>query len=208
MINKKQIIRWLRCVSGSVLPILFWILLTLGFDKPYIAILTFAAAMLHELGHIFAAMLTSKGVKGFFGRLNGFRIRLFPSTSYLSEAIIILSGPLTNALVGLVLIAFDGTEGYLFIFGGINLLSAISNMLPIEGYDGYKLLTLLGACAGTDALNRYAECISLFITVTTVFSSLYLLLRVGVGYWVFAVFFTALITKTAGNQKRKAKVSI
>ena len=201
MIGKSKLIRALKHLSGSLLPMLFWILLTFGFDKPYVAILSFSAAGLHELGHIVAALLTDVAATGIRGRLNGLKIRLSPTASYKSRAIILLAGPATNIVIGSALILADRNGGYLFLFGAINLVTAVSNLLPFEGYDGYGLLSLIATAGGLEGLQQKIKSLSLLLTALTAFFSLYLMMRLGVRYWIFAVFFTALITKTAQKGK-------
>ena len=71
MLTKHGLLKFMNYLSSSLLPMLFWILMTFGFDKPYIAVLTFCAAMLHELGHILASVLTKVGTGGINGKLNG-----------------------------------------------------------------------------------------------------------------------------------------
>ena len=49
--------------------------------------------------------------------------------------------------------------------------------------------------------------LSFFFTAIITLLSLYLLMRVGVGYWVFAVFFTSLISKTAEDSNPDKNVA-
>ena len=99
-------------------------------------------------------------------------------------------------------------DEYRKLFGEINLLTAISNLMPIEGYDGYRVLCELGASVGNFSLASVMRYLSLLFSIVVVFFSLYLLLRLGVGYWLFAVFFTSLISKIAEGVKSQEKNSI
>ena len=47
-----MMIKILKTLSESILPIFFWVLMIFGMDVPYIAILTIIAAVIHEIGHI------------------------------------------------------------------------------------------------------------------------------------------------------------
>ena len=185
---------------------LFWILMTFGFDKPYIAVLTFCAAMLHELGHILASVLTKVGTGGINGKLNGLRIKIPHTANYPKSLLIILAGPLTNVLVALPLLLI-GDNDYIRMFGLINLLTALSNLLPVEGYDGYRLLCELGSSAGIFKINTVMKRLSFSLIIAITLLSLYLLLRLGVGYWLFAVFFTSMISKSAeAENSRKGRI--
>ena len=194
--KKNKLLTILRYLSGSLLPMLFWLLLSFGFDKPYIAILTICSAAVHELGHIIATLASQVGVRGLNSKLNGLKIEISGQVDYGKTLIIILAGPLSNLIIGVTTLLLCSSNEYIRLFGEINILTALSNLIPIEGYDGYRLLCELGYSAGLFKINMQLKRLSFFFTSIITFLSLYLLMRVGVGYWVFAVFFTSLISKT------------
>ena len=84
----------------------------------------------------------------------------------------------------------------LFLFIILNLLSAVSNLLPINGYDGYRIMDASFSLIMRDVKKKDSLLIliSLFLTSSAVFFSLYLILRFGEGYWLFALFFLSLLT--------------
>ena len=92
---------------------------------------------------------------------------------------------------------FAWRSEYLSLVALINLATAISNLIPVEGYDGYgmieSLLYLFGR--GTGALRT----VSFIITSVFVFISLYMIGRFGVGYWVFFSFFVFFIKHIRKN---------
>lgn len=178
----------------AVLPALFWLAIIFGFDKPYIAILTLIAAAIHEAGHIAAISLLKKESLSLPRAITaGFRIKV-RNLSYKEEAVIALAGPFINLAVGfLTLMIFSASE-YMTAFALINLLTGFSNLLIIEGFDGYKavnaiLSEILPIYKSDDITKKISFALSLILT----FFSLYLLLRFGEGYWVFAVFFCIAI---------------
>lgn len=184
-----------RHLSEEILPLFFWVLMIFGFDAPYMAILTILSALLHELGHIIAIMLVGRIRGRLRAHLSGFRITA-EGGGYIDDIISLAGGPAINLLAFLLcLLLSSGAEGYIMTVGGVNLITAISNLLPVEGYDGYniilKLLYIREAANGIRALEAISFCISIVFT----FLSLYLLLRYGEGYWVFGVFFSILLGK-------------
>lgn len=182
-------------LSEEILPIFFWVLMIFGFDAPYMAILTILSALLHELGHIISMMLVGKVRGRLRTHLSGFRITA-NGGGYIEDIITLLGGPTINILAFLLCFALSrGQEGYIMEVGFVSLITAISNLLPVEGYDGYniilKLLYMKEATGGV----RVLEAISFGISIAFTFLSLYLLLRYGEGYWVFGIFFSLLLGK-------------
>ena len=131
---------------SKILPLLFWALLILGFDCLYVSVLTALAAAIHECGHLIFAPSHKKATLP-RADISGFRIKI-SGMSYKEELITALGGPLINILLGGIFLLFFGNSpfaNYAKVFGIINLLTALSNLLPIEGYDGYKILLCIGA---------------------------------------------------------------
>ncbi len=190
----KKTVRHLRHLAESVLPLLFWVFLIFGFDSPDIAVLTITAAIIHELGHISALTLSCRSAE-LRSHLSGFRIKASLS-GYKEDILLLAAGPAANIAVFVILSPFLGPgRGYIAQIGFVNLLSAISNLLPIEGYDGYGILRCIASSKnsslGLQALYICSFCFSVLFTLV----SLYLMLRYGGGYWIFAVFFITLLGK-------------
>lgn len=190
------LLRILALFANSVLPMLFWILLIFGFDVPYIAILTIICALIHELGHILAISYMSSDSEIPSGHLSGFRIRRQSTLGYRKEIIILAMGPLFNIAVFLLTLLFEGAlSGYVRIFGILNLATAISNLLPVEGYDGYGILSEIFMSRGNYRMLKRLEAFSFLFSITVTFFSLYLIDKFGSGYWIFGIFFAIMLTK-------------
>ena len=162
---RREAIRVARWLADGVLPLLFWVFMIFGFDEAHIAILTILSALIHELGHI-AAIMALRLERG--GRLSahisGFRIQKAAS-GYLGELIVLMAGPLSNLLVFLLTLPFwEALSGYIALLGSINLATGISNLLPIEGYDGYGILSRLLLASGKISAIMYLEYLSFFIS--------------------------------------------
>ena len=193
--TRYRIIELLRLFSDSVLPIIFWISVIFGFDAPYVAILTIICAIFHELGH-YLAIVISGGKGALRGHSSGFRIARCDTAAHRKEILVLLSGPLANILLFLITLPFgNALGGYLSTFAFINLATGLSNLLPLEGYDGYGALSELFATWERYDLIRRLESLSFIFSISLTFVSLYLIDRFSEGYWIFGLFFFMTLSK-------------
>ena len=189
----------------KILPLAFWILLIFGFDSAYMAILTIIAALIHEGGHLIAtAPFSKKRSKIPRSNIAGFRIDT-NALSYKEEFVAALGGPIINLVIGLIFIFLPFSQNfktYAYMFGILNIMTMISNLLPIEGYDGHKALSALIAVFFGDSLMSEVilHWISFFFSAIMTFLALYLMLKLGEGYWIFAVFFSVMLSAIIKKQ--------
>lgn len=105
------------------------------------------AAILHELGHIFAMALQG-------GRPNEIRFGLFDiaiidaqrkRNDYLHDAFVLLAGPFVNFLAGIIFYALFVVSKveFMLIPAWQNLFLGLMNILPIESLDGGQILFAL-----------------------------------------------------------------
>ena len=191
--EKRQILHKCFAVVNQFLPMLFWVTLMLGLEEPRVAWLTVLAAIIHESGHI--SFLKLKKIRGDWrGVISGMRIKSDGVMTYGEEMMLYAAGPLANLLAAAIAMPF-GSEGAV-IFGTLNIATAFSNLLPIEGYDGYGILRVwadMRDCSGMFGV--VLKCLSpATVLLFTVFS-VYLIDRFGVGYWIFGIFFFSLLGK-------------
>ena len=169
----------------KILPALFWILFMLAFDEPYVAILTLICAAAHELGHIVALYKISGGYK-LKAVVSGLRLGADGHISYSDEIIISLFGPLVNLAIFVLLLPFYKQSDYIILFGTLNLFTALSNLIPIEGYDGYRIIECILMKKGLlDYYSSVLRTISLTVIIVLTFFSLYLIRSFDGGYWIF-----------------------
>ena len=195
----RRIMRALRLAEWG-LPAIFWLLLLFGFDSPPLAISTLIAAALHELGHI-AYLLARGGISLFSPRANGFRLYPSRSLSYKEEMLLAAAGPASNLLSAAlfaILSAFAGE--YFQILALFNLMTMASNLLPIEGQDGYNILRAFFSerFAHTESVLKR---ISFTFSVLLTFLALYLIEKLNTGYWIFALFSVYVYTFIRKSQK-------
>ena len=191
--------RLLNYMTYSLLPSVFWILIIFGFDETYAAVLTIISALLHELGHIAAIRHFTSGRLKVHGAVNGMRIRCPENVSYKEKALILLAGPMANIIFSILLLPFIKESGYILTFFCINIATAISNLLPEEGYDGYGIFREILEYFGLPLLPL--RICSFSVSVTLTFFSLFMIGKFGAGYWIFFIFFTSLMKKISSSQK-------
>lgn len=202
--KKPSVLERTFSLFNNFLPAFFWILLIFAFEEPWIGAMTLISALIHECGHLCYLWLFAKGRHRLRAVENGLRIRSFGSLSYREERMTYLSGPLANLFIFLIciLIRKEGDE-YLLGFSIINLATALSNLMPIEGYDGYGVLrTLIEERERNHAYLRGLDALSTALIFILCIFSLYLIDRYGGGYWLFAVFFVSMIKRFDKNISR------
>ncbi len=187
--------RILRSISEKILPSLFWLVIMLAFDTPAACILTCLAALLHELAHIGAALFISDTEISLpRATLKGLKIDTGRLISYKEELVIAISGPLANVAVFLATLPFFRLSEYLSLFGILNLLTALSNLLPLRSYDGYRALrALLITRVSHERCESIMDFLAFITSATGVLLSLVILMICGEGYWIFAIFFVVFI---------------
>ena len=193
-----RVIEFLELLSGSILPIIFWVSIIFGFDTPCVAILTIISALIHESGHFLAIFCFSDDVGVLRGRSSGFRIKQQKTLSYGREIMVLLCGPLLNIIFfAICMLLGNSLHGYVRLFGYVNLATGMSNLLPVEGYDGYGALNEIFMSFGREDLSRGLEVFSFVFSVCLIFISLYFIDRFSEGYWIFGLFFVTVVSKLA-----------
>ncbi len=194
------------------LPAIFFILLIFGFDKPFIGFFTILCALIHEAGHIIACKFLKVETSIKFAA-SGPRIKPHATLSYKDELIIAASGPCINIAVAILSFALGRLlKEALPIFGILNLFTALANLFPLRGYDGYRILNCIINIKKTAISERSLKKISLCINFFVCFISLYIILVVNSGYWIYFLFLCnaisdikdALPTKLEENRENKS----
>ncbi len=183
-------------VADGVLPFVFWLLIIFAFADPCSGFMTVLAAAIHEGGHITVREMSGKGIGIPRAVLGGFRLKRSETMSYRGELLFASAGPAANILTAVLCFFINRSgDGYLELFAMINMMTALSNLLPVEGYDGYRA-AYCSCCIikGGEAFLPVLQFISSLLVVSLTFLSLYLMLRFGEGYWIFAVFAFNLIS--------------
>ena len=136
-------------------------------------------------------------------RLGGLRLYPKKTLSYESERRIAAAGPIGGFIgAGLCLLLSPLSRAYFFEFALCHLLTSLSNLLPIEGYDGYRILKTTAALRESDRAHALLPRLSFFLTgaLALVFLSVFGIL--GEGLWPAGTFLFTLLLAIPGQKKR------
>ncbi len=172
-----------------------WVLTSPGGTPLYIL----SAIIIHEAGHLGAAYLLHMKPSGATADTIGIRL-LFRGVppSYGREILLCAAGPLANLLS--VPIAFAAGIPKSCVFPSVSAALALLNLLPIEGFDGGRMVhsTLLLFLPPHKA-DMACELLSFFFLFILWCVSVYLMMRVGNELSLFffsaAIFFRIFLQK-------------
>ena len=129
------------------------ILIMIAFEPPGVSLPSLTAAVIHECGHLFAARLLKIELRSLDIGPLGATIRTRGSLiSYGCEWLLCAAGPAANLASGAAAyMIFHGSKrftpgGTAFGFCSVSLMLALLNLLPVEGFDGGRML--LRRCRG------------------------------------------------------------
>ncbi len=186
----------------NFLPTVFWGLLIYGFDAPYMANITILSIIIHEVGHVLSLFLLRKE-QNIRGVINGIRLSPKQSLSYREELLVALGGPLVNIIVGGLLLALPFSKEYIKAFAVMNLLTALSNLLPTQGSDGYRIIkSALALIFGREYFFAL-DIVSIVISILITLSALFLMLKIGEGYWIYCLFLYNSLSILENLRKRR-----
>lgn len=165
--------------------------------------------MIHELGHLAAAVACGVRIAGMRLDLFGARLELPGLLSYRQELLVALGGPAANLLTATVLFrawtacgcpvcgASPSLSGWALVLGVLlpaSLGLCAVNLLPVASLDGGRILScLLSLTLGADAARRVLRLLSLFLLSLLWLLSVYALLRAGQFLSLFVFSFSLLV---------------
>ena len=177
--------------------------------RPAALLLLGLAALIHELGHLAAAVACGVRITGMRLDLFGARLELPGLLSYRQELLVALGGPAANLLTATVLFrawtaygcpvcgASPSLSGWALVLGVLlpaSLGLCAVNLLPIATLDGGRILScLLSLTLGADAARRVLRLLSLFLLTLLWLLSVYALLRAGQFLSLFVFSFSLLV---------------
>lgn len=177
--------------------------------RPAALLLLGLAALIHELGHLAAAVACGVRITGMRLDLFGARLELPGLLSYRQELLVALGGPAANLLTAAVLFrawtacgcpvcgASPSLSGWALVLGVLlpaSLGLCAVNLLPVATLDGGRILScLLSLTLGADAARRVLRLLSLFLLTLLWLLSVYALLRAGQFLSLFVFSFSLLV---------------
>lgn len=143
------------------------------FDNSMGLLATALAMLLHELGHLLAAHMLHIKIKKLSFDVFGAKIMTSGVYSYEKEAWLAIGGPLCSLLLAVLLFPFKGT--FPLTLAATSLSLGIFNLLPIEGFDGGRVLHAIltrklssAHAAGVLAISSYLSLFLLFLLASCV----------------------------------------
>ncbi len=183
---------------------LLWLLLS---DKSGIAAMSLLAAALHEVGHLLAAKWMHIPIRAMRFDLLGARIDIKGRIlSYGEEWLLCMSGPLASLVFSLLGSLFWSHGKLAVVFSCASLLLGLLNLLPIQTFDGGRMLecALLSFTTPQKAGNIMRGCTFLFLWLLWAFSA-YLMLKIADGISLFFFTLTLLARFFDGRSAKKEK---
>ena len=186
---------------SDLLRLSFWAVLLFALDRPYLAVMTLLALLWHEGFHILA-FLRENAAARMSPRLGGLRLCPQKALSYESERRIAAAGPIGGFIgAGLCLLFSPLARSYFFEFALCHLLTSLTNLLPIEGYDGYRILKTTAALRESDRAHALLPRLSFFLTGVLTLISLSVFGILGEGLWPAGSFLFSLLFSIPGEKK-------
>lgn len=153
-------------------------------------VLCIAAALLHELGHLFMMLLCSVRVRGISLRLFDVQISADSPGSFRDDVMVTLGGPIVNLLLAAVFVPAGSFFGY------ANLALGCFNLLPVMSLDGGRLMVLL-LSRHFDAriCDRAVKITSFLLLLPLMTAGIYTLFRSGYNYslLIVSLYLTAVL---------------
>ena len=170
---------------APVVPVLLAVLLIVF--PPVLLLAILSASLLHELGHYTVLRLIKGSVKGMTITSFGAEMNIEGRLSYGQELLLAASGPMVNLLLA-VLLSRLGTRWELwYLFGGVNLVLGLFNLLPIMPLDGGMLLWNASCwCLGPYTADRISAVVGIVSACLLTGAALWMLLQGGSPFLLLA----------------------
>ncbi len=191
-------------IQPLALIYLIWLLII---DKSGIAAMSLLAAALHEVGHLAAARFLKIPIHAMRFDLLGARIDVKGRIlSYGEEWLLCMAGPLSSLVASLVGSLFWSHTKLAIAFSCASLLLGLLNMLPIQTFDGGRMLecALLSFTTPQRVSSILRGCTFLFLWLLWAFSA-YLMIKIADGISLFFFTVSLLARFFEGRTPQKAK---
>ena len=186
---------------------LIYLLFMLFCDKSGLAAMSLLAAALHEVGHLVAARVMRIPIGAMRFDLLGARIDVKGRIlSYGEEWLLCASGPLSSLACSLAGSFFWSHSRLAIAFSCASLLLGLLNLLPIQTFDGGRMLecALLSFTTPQKTGSILRGCTFLFLWLLWAFSA-YLMIKIADGISLFFFTLTLLARFFEGRVPQKGR---
>lgn len=194
-----------RILRIGILPaMIFCIMLIL--QPAGVVLPSLGAAVLHESGHMLAALLLGIPLRsldiGMFGASLKIRGSLI---SYPKEFLLCAAGPAMNFLTAALVCIFSEHRGYYTEcgewFASVSLMLGVLNLMPAEGFDGGRMLAVTVSSLFGPRVSAKILSFTTFSSIVLLWMlSVYLLIRYGTSLSLFvftlSLFYRLFIERT------------
>lgn len=189
----------------GILPALIFCIMMI-FQPTGVVLPSLAGAVLHESGHMLAALVLKIPLRSLVIGTYGASLKVRGSLiSYPSEFFLCAAGPAMNFLSALAAAAFSAHRGYYTECGewfiSVSLMLGLLNLIPAEGFDGGRMLSVVLSSLFGPLVSAKILTFSTFGSVILLWMvSIYLLIRYGTSLSLFvftvSLFYRLFIEKT------------
>lgn len=186
---------------------IIYLLFMLFCDKSGLAAMSLLAATLHEVGHLIAAKGMHIPIGAMRFDLLGARIDVKGRIlSYGEEWLLCVAGPLSSLVCSLIGAFFWSHTKLAIAFSCASLLLGLLNLLPIQTFDGGRMLecALLFFTTPQKAGSIMRGCTFLFLWLLWAFSA-YLMIKIADGISLFFFTLTLLARFFESREEKKEK---
>ncbi len=209
--SKRIRIRRLIGINYGALSLILYTIFSNDFIE--CAVIIFSA-LIHEIGHLFAAYILGIKITGFDIDLVGASITTAGLGSYRDEIILAGAGPLANLICIVIfypLYRYHEIHNcpfaqYFYFFCGVCLCLMVINLLPVKGFDGGRILhASLAHFFGPSIADRVCDTLTIISIGAIWVLSIYLILRFqsALSLFTFSVmlFFRIFSSKSKNNRR-------
>ena len=186
---------------------IIYLLFMLLCDKSGLAAMSLLAAAMHELGHLAVAKVLHIPIGAMRFDLLGARIDIKGRIlSYGEEWLLCVAGPLSSLIFSLIGAFFWSHTKLAIAFSCASLLLGLLNLLPIQTFDGGRMLecVLLSFTTPKKAGTILRGCTFLFLWLLWAFSA-YLMIKIADGISLFFFTLTLLARFFESREQKKRK---
>ena len=194
-----------RILRIGILPALIFCIM-LVFQPAGVVFPSLGGAVVHECGHLIAAVLLGIPLRSLDVGLFGASLRVRGSLiSYPKEFLLCTAGPAMNFLSALVVVAFSEYRGYYSECGewfvSVSVMLGLLNLIPAEGFDGGRMLSVVLTSMLGPRISARILSVTTFLSIVILWMfSVYLLLRYGTSLSLFvftlSLFYRLFVEKT------------